>query len=196
MELLNELIINESKICENALPHITIQWYQYLFHPHVIQRHPNLYYNWTSLYYHRIWESINFSKFYGQSWDSHINVLDNAVLYHIIFPEEFNEKSRIGIRLQFHYRHQISLIMFCGMLENIAQKVRKSQIFLCFLADYKSSEQTNVVHRWTTRPFWLDSISKIFFLLFKTLQWCHKEHNGISDHQSHNCLLNCLFRCW
>ena len=26
------------------------------------------------------------------------------------------------------------------------------------------------------------------------LQWCHNEHGGISNHQPHDCLLNCLFR--
>ena len=28
----------------------------------------------------------------------------------------------------------------------------------------------------------------------KPLQWCHNECVGISNHQSHDCLLNCLFR--
>ena len=28
-----------------------------------------------------------------------------------------------------------------------------------------------------------------------TLQWRHDEHDGVSDHQSHDCLLNRLFRC-
>ena len=28
-----------------------------------------------------------------------------------------------------------------------------------------------------------------------TLQWHHNEHDGISNHQPHHCLLNCLFRC-
>ena len=27
------------------------------------------------------------------------------------------------------------------------------------------------------------------------LHWCHNEHNGISNHQPHNCLLNRVFRC-
>ena len=27
-----------------------------------------------------------------------------------------------------------------------------------------------------------------------TLQWCHNGHDGVSNHQSHHCLLNCLFR--
>ena len=26
------------------------------------------------------------------------------------------------------------------------------------------------------------------------LQWLHNEHNGVSNHQPHDCLLNCLFR--
>ena len=28
----------------------------------------------------------------------------------------------------------------------------------------------------------------------KSLQWRHNEHDGVSDHQSHYCLLNRLFR--
>ena len=28
------------------------------------------------------------------------------------------------------------------------------------------------------------------------LQWRHDERDGISNHQPHDCLLNCLFRCW
>ena len=28
-----------------------------------------------------------------------------------------------------------------------------------------------------------------------TLQWRHDGHHGVSNHQSHDCLLNCLFRC-
>ena len=27
------------------------------------------------------------------------------------------------------------------------------------------------------------------------LQWHHNERDGVSNHQSHDCLLNCLFRC-
>ena len=27
-----------------------------------------------------------------------------------------------------------------------------------------------------------------------SLQWCHKEWDGISNHQPHDCLLNCLFK--
>ena len=28
-----------------------------------------------------------------------------------------------------------------------------------------------------------------------TIRWCHYECDGISNHQAHNCLLKCLFRC-
>ena len=28
-----------------------------------------------------------------------------------------------------------------------------------------------------------------------SLQWCHNGHSGISNHQPHDCLLKCLFRC-
>ena len=30
--------------------------------------------------------------------------------------------------------------------------------------------------------------------MFLSLQWRHNEHGGISKHQPHDCLLNCLFR--
>ena len=29
----------------------------------------------------------------------------------------------------------------------------------------------------------------------KSLQWHHNGHDGVSNHQPHHCLLNCLFRC-
>ena len=29
----------------------------------------------------------------------------------------------------------------------------------------------------------------------ETLHWCHNEPDGVSNHQPHHCLLNCLFRC-
>ena len=28
----------------------------------------------------------------------------------------------------------------------------------------------------------------------RSLQWRHNEHNGVSNHQPHDCLLDCLFR--
>ena len=30
--------------------------------------------------------------------------------------------------------------------------------------------------------------------LFSTLQWRHNEHDGVSNHQPHDCLLNRLFK--
>ena len=30
--------------------------------------------------------------------------------------------------------------------------------------------------------------------IVQALQWCHNGHDGISNHQPHHCLLNCLFR--
>ena len=30
---------------------------------------------------------------------------------------------------------------------------------------------------------------------YSTLQWCHNERNGVSNHWHLDCLLNCLFRC-
>ena len=31
-------------------------------------------------------------------------------------------------------------------------------------------------------------------MLIKELQWCHHGRDGVSKHQPHDCLLNCLFR--
>ena len=33
------------------------------------------------------------------------------------------------------------------------------------------------------------------YIRWSPLQWRHNEHDAISNHQPHNCLLNCLFRC-
>ena len=35
----------------------------------------------------------------------------------------------------------------------------------------------------------------MFHVSILTLQWHHNGHDGISNHQPHNCLLNRLFRC-
>ena len=35
--------------------------------------------------------------------------------------------------------------------------------------------------------------NQVYIVQFSLL-WCHNGHYGISNHQSHNCLLNCLFR--
>ena len=50
---------------------------------------------------------------------------------------------------------------------------------------------------------WWKSIGSRWILLTKgpsvmrkafSLLWCHNDHGGISNHQPHGCLLNCLFR--
>ena len=35
----------------------------------------------------------------------------------------------------------------------------------------------------------------IAYIPVVSLQWCHSERDGVSNHHLH-CLLNCLFRCW
>ena len=40
----------------------------------------------------------------------------------------------------------------------------------------------------------MSCVSSIFQESKKTLQWCHNEHRGVSNHQPHDCLLNHLFR--
>ena len=34
----------------------------------------------------------------------------------------------------------------------------------------------------------------IYLHISKTLQWRHYEHDGVSNHQPHDCLFNCLFK--
>ena len=45
--------------------------------------------------------------------------------------------------------------------------------------------------------FWLGRINEALFTMGRefTLQWHHNSCAGISNHQPHDCLLNCLFRC-
>ena len=49
-------------------------------------------------------------------------------------------------------------------------------------------------------PLWWEHVSgkhygfKISFILIVTLQWRHNERDGVSDHQTHDSLLNRLFR--
>ena len=43
---------------------------------------------------------------------------------------------------------------------------------------------------------WADNIFKCIFLMkmLVSLQWCHNDHNRVSNHLPHGCLLNRLFR--
>ena len=52
-------------------------------------------------------------------------------------------------------------------------------------------------------PIWCRGDSKFRSIYWRSieyscgsiaLQWCHNDHDGISNHQPHGCLLNCLFR--
>ena len=49
-------------------------------------------------------------------------------------------------------------------------------------------------------PWKLNSNSNLFMwgmvAIFITLQWCHNEHDGISNRQPHDCLLKRLVRSW
>ena len=53
---------------------------------------------------------------------------------------------------------------------------------------------------WFPRIAWLEGIvtsgrqQRNATKLSAPLQWCHNEHDGISNHQPHNCLLNRLFK--
>ena len=40
----------------------------------------------------------------------------------------------------------------------------------------------------------LFSLRLMYFFNSNTLQWRHKDHDSVSNHQSLDCLLNCLFR--
>ena len=51
--------------------------------------------------------------------------------------------------------------------------------------------------RTSTRTMLKESLLQLLevpVIIELTLQWCHNEHNDVSNHQSHNCLLNRLFR--
>ena len=43
-------------------------------------------------------------------------------------------------------------------------------------------------------PAHFNTVSKRGQLSFRSLQWRHNELDGVSSHQPHDCLLNCLFR--
>ena len=46
-----------------------------------------------------------------------------------------------------------------------------------------------LTHICITRHQWVDAMAAC------TLHWCHNDHDGVSNHQPHECLLNRLFRC-
>ena len=49
--------------------------------------------------------------------------------------------------------------------------------------------------KWNLAVKEADMLNNIQFVLTNSLQWCHNECNGISNHQHLDCLLNRLFRC-
>ena len=48
-------------------------------------------------------------------------------------------------------------------------------------------------HR-TQSEAWTETISCWHFI-WSSLRWRHNGHSGVSNHQPHHCLLNCLFGC-
>ena len=47
-----------------------------------------------------------------------------------------------------------------------------------------------------TRPFYIKGLQSqsLFFCYLALLQWRHNDRDVVSNHQPHDCLLNCLFR--
>ena len=45
--------------------------------------------------------------------------------------------------------------------------------------------------RWSNSTHWM---GRLFLAIFFSLKWRHNEPDGVSNHQSHDCLLNRLFR--
>ena len=51
-----------------------------------------------------------------------------------------------------------------------------------------------VVEMWQLFLSRVTLVSNISFVNVKSIQWRHSERDGVSNHQPHDCLLNCLFR--
>ena len=47
---------------------------------------------------------------------------------------------------------------------------------------------------WSLPEWWNGYIMLLYHDIY-SLQWCHNEHDGVSNHWHLDCLLNCLFRC-
>ena len=70
--------------------------------------------------------------------------------------------------------------------------------FIQLMANRKSSCHqtwwTAMGHAISRRFPWLTMRSMLLWVTIKPLQWLHNRRDGVSNHQPHDCLLNCLFR--
>ena len=60
-------------------------------------------------------------------------------------------------------------------------------IYDCIIA------QANMLSHYVKGTLWSHYL--YIWLFHMTIRWRHNECDGISNHQAHNCLLKCLFRC-
>ena len=64
----------------------------------------------------------------------------------------------------------------------------------CFVKQYWNHGSESLLPCWFAKHMQIFIKSKSFHKVRLTLQWRHNEHDGVSNHQPHDCLLNLLFR--
>ena len=78
-------------------------------------------------------------------------------------------------------------IQGCELLWWVMAKFDQKWYFLKMTIYHRNVKDNHIWYNWIQFPYWkLSSMT--------TLQWRHNEHDGISNHQPRDCLLNHLFR--
>ena len=63
-----------------------------------------------------------------------------------------------------------------------------------YISNSQKSFYSRSSHDLSTKIAYAPTAKYSFTLsLYRSLQWRHNERNGVSNHQPHDCLLNCLF---
>ena len=68
----------------------------------------------------------------------------------------------------------------------------------CQAITWTNVDFSSVIHEnmsgWNCNEYVKHFGHDVKLIILSSLQWRHNEHDGVSNHQPHNCLLNCLFR--
>ena len=97
--------------------------------------------------------------------------------------------SMMFVQLNLYFHEVISSLLalltlgHIGYITGIMPWFTLCFVLLCFSCVEFNPYSSGLLH-WLSNPF-----------IVPALQWCHNEHDGISNHQRIHCLLNCLFRC-
>ena len=82
----------------------------------------------------------------------------------------------------------VAMLVYENSPVNLARDVFKYVMSYCWDCWASTLSLT-----WVNHPFYIEYPSISSVGIGSSLQWRHNGHDGVSNHQPHNCLLNCIF---